>query len=913
MLSNNNYITVLTSLDNANKSYILQSDGSILKQSPKYKYTRTAVTWHIPDLTTLKLALDSIGDMPNAIVIMGWIKGTEDGNSYQIISTSQLKELTSKEDVSGIHDINNVRYAARLKSSFTQSNFFCIDRDEVHGMPVELLYDTHEFWWSAMCNWLPMLNGVGYLLSPSNSGRITFNGQPYAKDNHHIYLQAQDGEDVERFGKAALIHSFSHGAGFMKEIRSKATGEVTGHRPWTIFDPTTFSREREVYDGMPVVSGEGLNVTPSNVMHIQGGTVDTRRLLNPTIEQQKVLGMDLVKTKSGNYQVHDHTSLTLDSVIDFKIQGSITLREFAKLGIERERCQSFVRPDSSSMAAYINKTKDGQWFMHDVGTGTNYYCKLTAEDMFGDVSGSSVLNFAEGSTDHTQSTLVPDVQEYVSKHDVVEIEKNKPELIDIKELEDLDQEIKRAIDGSDEIREIANKICRLAEGLNADLKQHYHEIVRNEMHWTKAEFSTILKDYRKTWFQNSGQSHENWLIDKIILITENMGGFYNTARGIFQTASSLNALYGDMNLGDKSPSLMIAESKDKKIADAIGWYPIDKETFRLGKRVLVNTYEKPYFEQIAGDISMWLELMMFIYSDQYNLVLDHMAFTLQYPHKKIRWQILGYGKARTGKTLSVEPLLRILGDAAGTVHTDEMEGTWGDLWGRKKVLCFEEVMTQDKREFNRLKTKLSNSNLEKLNIKGKGMVEQRNLYSIYMFSNHPDALRFEEDQQKLLVISTPETKKTDSFYKELGELIDTDEFINHCFHFLMTRDVSQFSYTKLPVQTKAEFDMIKASRPDYEIELLEMIEDGQGCLGDEAFKFDTLIEQLRISGLRCTNKNIKRILNDNLIIKHKFRKRENGILKNGTYWAKKDKESEVDNYTFLMSLNGGVKIGILGN
>lgn len=890
----------MTSFDDANKSYTLQNDGTILKHPPLYNSARSAVTWHVPNIVTLKSALDTIGNMTNAILILGYIKGTENGKSYQIISSNDLKQMSGREDISGIHNINGTNYAARLKSSFTQSNFFCIDRDEVDGMPDELVYDDHDSWWSAMCEWLPMLNGAGYLLSPSNSGRVMVDGMPYAKDNHHIYLHAEDGQDVERFGKAALIHSFSHGAGFMKEIRSSKTGEVTGYRPWTIFDPTTFSREREVYDGMPVVAGEGLTVNVSDVIHVEGGTVDTRRLTDPTKEQQKSLGMDLVKTKSGNYQVHDHTSLTLDTMINFKSQGEITLREFSLLGVDRERCQSFVRPDSSSMAAYINKTTGGQWFMHDVGTGTNYYCRLSASEMFGDVAADKPVMSFIGS---------PVIQSPLKEINTVVQTQIVP--IDAKELDDLEQELKRTIGGGDEKREIANKICRLCDGMRADLKQHYHESVRQEMQWTKVEFSTILKDYKKSWYQNSGQSSQSWLLENIILITENMGGFYNIKRGIYQTSSALNALYGEMNLGDLSASATIAESNAKKIADGIGWHPIDKEMFNIGRRVLVNTYEKPAFVQIQGDVSMWIELVEFIYGEHYELVLDHMAFTLQFPYKKIRWQVLGYGLARTGKTLSVEPLIRILGDAGGVVHTDEMEGPWGDLWGRKKLLVFEEVMSQDKKEFNRLKTKLSNSNMEKLNIKGKGMVEQRNLYSIYMFSNHDDALRFEADQQKLLVVNTPDTKKTDLFYTILADLIDTDNYINHCYHFLMQRDVSEFSYGKLPIQTEAEFEMIEASRPDYEKDLEEMIEDGQGCLAEGVFSFSTLIEQLRLSGIRCSSKNIKRILNNKGVIKHKWRKTNAGAVKTGTFWAMKQEESEVKNHEFLNNLPAQVKLSLL--
>jgi len=56
----------------------------------------------------------------------------------------------------------------------------------------------------------------------------------------------------------------------MREIYSKTTGQVVGHRPWTIFDPSTFSPERLLFEGKPVVEGKGLAVLPATFQIIGG-------------------------------------------------------------------------------------------------------------------------------------------------------------------------------------------------------------------------------------------------------------------------------------------------------------------------------------------------------------------------------------------------------------------------------------------------------------------------------------------------------------------------------------------------------------------------------------------------------------------------------------------------------------------
>ena len=96
---------------------------------------------------------------------------------------------------------------------------------------------------------------------PSSTGRVLVDGEPMAASGRHYYVQVLDGSDLERFGATLLQRSFLQGFGFMRPLYSRNDHEdLVGHRQWSIFDPTTFSRERLVYEGAPTVEGKGLEL-----------------------------------------------------------------------------------------------------------------------------------------------------------------------------------------------------------------------------------------------------------------------------------------------------------------------------------------------------------------------------------------------------------------------------------------------------------------------------------------------------------------------------------------------------------------------------------------------------------------------------------------------------------------------------
>lgn len=319
----------------------------------------------------------------------------------------------------------------------------------------------------------------------------------------------------------------------------------------------------------------------------------------------------------------------------------------------------------------------------------------------------------------------------------------------------------------------------------------------------------------------------------IVLMSTGKGGYFNLANKTrMDSAAVLDNRY--MHIfpeGGDRPSKYIAELGSKLTAEGVGWHPTDNPFFNIGDLRYCNTYKPPSMAPVQNEalIADWLYLCNHIYGEYAPLVLDHMAFTLQNPATKIRWQVLTHGKPRTGKTMTLSPLMTILEDAAGTVSPNADKAGWGDVYFEKKVLCFEEIRSLGSSHFNDLKAKLSNSDKETLNLKGKGNAVQQSLYSIYMFSNAANALQFNEDDDKLLVINAPDESLEKAFYTLLGGKIDNDgAFISAVYYHLLNRDISAFQYGSLPVRTPAMRAMVKSSRGDAVLEISQSITDATG-------------------------------------------------------------------------------------
>ena len=378
---NNDFITVVAMDVPTGKEYSVDGEGGIVKTPAANNAKGWGYTCHAPDIHAFKTILDEVSQHNNRAIILGYISGTEDGKPYRLVSNADLIELGGDEKIDKPIEVDGYLYAARVKRMFRHSSWMGFDRDLVEGMPVELKGDApFNYWWNEqMCDFLPMLKDVSYLRVGSASSRIHLNGESIAPNNTHVYIKAKIARDTERFGASALIHSFFTGYGFQKKVSNGGVNGKELTRKWSIFDPTTFSRERLYFDGSPIVKDETgvVSLSSCDIEAVEGGLdcVDTERLLMPTKEQQKESGIELNITKGGSVSTVDIHSLTpnVEFIVKLPSGGEqlMTMQQFVNGEVNRYRCQTPFRPDSNSWAAYVSKD-DCAPFMYDVGTQTKY-------------------------------------------------------------------------------------------------------------------------------------------------------------------------------------------------------------------------------------------------------------------------------------------------------------------------------------------------------------------------------------------------------------------------------------------------------------------------------------------------------------------------------------------------------------
>jgi hypothetical protein len=330
----------------------------------------------------------------------------------------------------------------------------------------------------------------------------------------------------------------------------------------------------------------------------------------------------------------------------------------------------------------------------------------------------------------------------------------------------------------------------------------------------------------------------------------------------------------------------------KRVASGKGWLPIANPIIELDGVRYANTYAGIRLtpELGDGDITEWLALCDHIYGDHVELVLDHWAFSIQQPLEKIRWQILVQGKPRNGKSLTIRPLIKIWGSAGVSLTPDEVEAGWADGLVGRKFVCMEEVyMPANQGFFNNLKTKLANDYIERLNVKQQGQVVQQNLYSMVLFTNHLDALNFDEDDDKLLVIESNNERWPKERYKALAQAIDKDNLANKIYYFLLNRDVSDFEYGSLPIRTAAAIRMAEASLPDYQRAISEMIDDQVYPFSKKLFTMQALRDELSARNYKHGDKGLVEILGKKGFLKYRSQKKVEGVTtQTPTFWTGED-------------------------
>lgn len=370
------YITVVSSDQNIGKRFSASSAGfkkERMGDSGRYR----ARTLRCRNLARLKKIIGRLSR--RQALINGFVPGTEDGKPFYIDTEKNLRALTDAPPDQPRPNAVNVSteqgdflIVGRFKDVFVNSCFLFFDFDESKHMPDELRWRSPKRALEKLIELDPELRGSGFLVIPSSSGRVLTEeaaDRPFESRSFHLYIQIpnEDADLVQDYYVRLFSTAVTNDCAFHKSYQSNNGTECKQLQ--TFFDRSVATPGRLIYAGTPVVE-DPLILEDSKPLIRLGKTPRLTSLSCPDARQLSEFGMSI--DKNGRSRVLSETSLEVGTLVEPQYGKDFTILHYL-LGDELHvRCQTPFR-ESKSFAAFLNRTRLGIPFVHDVGTQTNHY------------------------------------------------------------------------------------------------------------------------------------------------------------------------------------------------------------------------------------------------------------------------------------------------------------------------------------------------------------------------------------------------------------------------------------------------------------------------------------------------------------------------------------------------------------
>ncbi len=349
---------------------------------------------------------------------------------------------------------------------------------------------------------------------------------------------------------------------------------------------------------------------------------------------------------------------------------------------------------------------------------------------------------------------------------------------------------------------------------------------------------------------------------QLYLYVERDGKYFNQANKGSVSRESFRAanIQPDGEGGWGTDPAVLFKEQGGRVVQTIRWFPwayFGAPQYIISEGTpysAANLYQPPPIIQPNGDdgkVQLWHELFKHLIPDEREreVYMDHMAFTLQHPEVKIQWQILHIGQKRIGKDGILFPLAQFLGPNVSEIDLDDEAAKWGDTKSGRKALIFAEVHRPADRGFeNQLKTMAAStaSGTGWVNMKGGGLVQQENLYSIYAMSNYENCLHLDPDDARWFAISSLDTElMSEEFYEVYWNWMRHGSGVTDVAAWLLARDVTGFTYGKMPYHTDAYRAISAASVSNLASMLSERRDAGEGPFGRDLFTVADVMDYLR--------------------------------------------------------------------
>ena len=289
----------------------------------------------------------------------------------------------------------------------------------------------------------------------------------------------------------------------------------------------------------------------------------------------------------------------------------------------------------------------------------------------------------------------------------------------------------------------------------------------------------------------------------------------------------------------------------------------------------LNSYIAPLIEPIKpkkiGDIKPFLDLVEHIIPEEVEreYFLDWLAYIVKNPWKKIKTIPLIYTpEQRMGKGSIFDTMTDILGET-NAIPTD-VKGILdkGVTFAEKQLVLVDECKSSgDWGERRNLKNDLKKIGTET-------RIQQRKLFVDYqtietqtcviVFTNEPDALQMEKEDERFFVVKNESKRKPQKFYQDYHKWRQ-DKGSSYVFYYLKTRDISKFDPMAPPPKTKAKEEMQQEDGHPLTLAFLDMLNEGV-----YPFTLDTKVvgaTEIKTYMSKHAKGNLVRYVNDPKVIK----------------------------------------------
>ena len=401
-----NVITVVRDPEHTlGKQFQLNPDGTVSKKSAVSLSFGLAIQHQVNTPKELVALLAEVSKDRHAAIINSGFNGLEIGEEFLFLSASEIEKRldipqSDRERQKGVHHIEHkgktYKAVGRFKENVSPSSWLLLDRDIDEHTPAQFVGLETPQWMAQLAKILPGVEQLTYVETPSTSSRVLNQGKPIGSGNSHVWIKVKDPDHIERVRGLVPVLAAQHDMTWPKPRYSRSeTGKVVGKSLTTILDPSVWTSGRLVFDGEPTV-GEGLTVMHLRPILHRGehDTLDLSLVKRPDEAQLREIERKTgiaVQADGGGVRI-TASDLTLDTEIESKNHGILSVRQIVERGITGKlRCQSPFR-DSQSWAAFLSFNDDGIPFVFDSGTDVTHWLDESAHQELKTIQATALLN-----------------------------------------------------------------------------------------------------------------------------------------------------------------------------------------------------------------------------------------------------------------------------------------------------------------------------------------------------------------------------------------------------------------------------------------------------------------------------------------------------------------------------------------